>query len=433
MPYQAPVVTLLLSGDALITRPYYTNHPQRRAFVDLLQRTDVRFTNLETPLNNYIGTPAANIGIHLSAPPQAGRTLLATGFNLFAAANNHALDYGIEGLRHHMATMRQLGMTYAGVGETLSDAARPAYLDLPHARVALVACTASFGAGAPASASDSGPAVRPGFNPQRATTVYTLDATRFAQLRDIAEVSGLTRHEEWMVNMGYQLPLDEPEHQLRLFGGVVEQGTSNIRRSFPHAGDLNRNITSVQEAWRQADLVIVSIHAHEWDQVPEEPAAFIIDFAHACIDAGADIVTGSGPHIMRGMEVYRRKPIFYSLGDLWFEYETLQHLPPDAFEQYGLPRTASPADFADQAMQGFHHDPRFWECVLPCCTFQNGELIEVTLHPVTLGYGLPRTQRGQPQLASTEEGERILSYVDALSRPFGTRIEMTKEGGYLRR
>ena len=38
-------------------------------------------------------------------------------------------------------------------------------------------------------------------------------------------------------------------------------------------------------------------------------------FAHMAVDAGADLVLASGPHVMRGMEFYRRHLIAYSLGD----------------------------------------------------------------------------------------------------------------------
>ena len=38
-------------------------------------------------------------------------------------------------------------------------------------------------------------------------------------------------------------------------------------------------------------------------------------FAHAVVQAGADAVLGSGPHVLRGIECYRRRPIAYSLGN----------------------------------------------------------------------------------------------------------------------
>src|SRR2546422_8328647 len=43
------------------------------------------------------------------------------GFNLFGAANNHSLDYGIEGLRIHSRVLQEAGVTFAGIGENRSE------------------------------------------------------------------------------------------------------------------------------------------------------------------------------------------------------------------------------------------------------------------------------------------------------------------------
>jgi len=82
----------------------------------------------------------------------------------------------------------------------------------------------------------------------------------------------------------------------------------------------------VAAAARDADVVIVMIHAGAegsgMTRVPHGPETFLGEprgdsraFTHAVIDAGADLVVGSGPHVMRGMEVYRHRLIAYSLGN----------------------------------------------------------------------------------------------------------------------
>ena len=65
----------------------------------------------------------------------------------------------------------------------------------------------------------------------------------------------------------------------------------------------------VSNASRLADHVVVSLHAHESGQGRTNPADFIVEFAHAMIDAGASVVTGHGPHVLRGIEIYRGKPV----------------------------------------------------------------------------------------------------------------------------
>ena len=59
--------------------------------------------------------------------------------------------------------------------------------------------------------------------------------------------------------------------------------------------------------------------------------------------------------------------------------------------------------------------------------FQGGELFAVELHPITLGHGLDRPQRGRPLLATGELARKIIEETREYSEPWGT--EITFEGG----
>lgn len=82
----------------------------------------------------------------------------------------------------------------------------------------------------------------------------------------------------------------------------------------------------VAELKKQADIVIVSFHGGgegaRFEHVTRKTEIFfkenrgnVYAFAHAVIDAGADVVLGHGPHVTRAVEVYRNKFIAYSLGN----------------------------------------------------------------------------------------------------------------------
>jgi hypothetical protein len=82
----------------------------------------------------------------------------------------------------------------------------------------------------------------------------------------------------------------------------------------------------VRKAAARADLVVVAMHAgaegSAATHVPHGPETFLGEnrgdsrrFAHAVVDAGADLVVGSGPHVIRGMERYHGRLIAYSLGN----------------------------------------------------------------------------------------------------------------------
>jgi len=94
----------------------------------------------------------------------------------------------------------------------------------------------------------------------------------------------------------------------------------------PNVNDLDNARRLVVEARKQADLVFVSFHGGaegtDHQHVPNQTEIFIGEargnlpaFAHTVIDAGADLVLGHGPHVMRGLEMYKGHLICYSLGN----------------------------------------------------------------------------------------------------------------------
>jgi poly-gamma-glutamate synthesis protein (capsule biosynthesis protein) len=168
----------------------------------------------------------------------------------------------------------------------------------------------------------------------------------------------------------------------------------------------------------------------------EEPADYLPEFARACIDAGADIVAGHGSHTPLGVDMYKGKPIFYSLGNFIMQNETLTAFPDVAYRRFGLGPDATPSDFLDArtdgGKKGHVAHAGFWENFVATCHFAGGKLSEVRLHPVDLGFGVPRSQRGRPVLAKGEVGARIIERVARLSKPYGVKVEACDGMGVIR-
>lgn len=94
----------------------------------------------------------------------------------------------------------------------------------------------------------------------------------------------------------------------------------------PNVNELDAAKRLVEKASSQADIVVVSFHGGAEgipaQHVPRGPEAFygesrgnLRDFARTVIDAGADLVIGHGPHVLRGMEIYKDRAIAYSMGN----------------------------------------------------------------------------------------------------------------------
>ncbi|HUH11980.1 MAG TPA: CapA family protein, partial [Longimicrobiales bacterium] len=252
---------------------------------------------------------------------------------------------------------------------------------------------------------------RPGLAPVRHSRTYVLPEPAFSQLSSVAQAMGQRGGDE----------------RLRFLRESFVLGDEARIETHPHEGDLARLTAAIDDARRQANFVVVSSHSHEGMPGQRQvPAQFVQEMARAAVDAGADIVVMHGPHVLRGIEVRDGKPIFYSLANFIFQNETVPLQPAENYESQGLEPDALPGLFYDERIdygrRSFPADPKYWESVLATVRFDDGALAEITLHPVTLGYGLERPQRGRPLLAEGAHARAIIEEMDALSRPFGTRV-----------
>lgn len=89
----------------------------------------------------------------------------------------------------------------------------------------------------------------------------------------------------------------------------------------PGYSAYNREVaqSQISQASENGDFVIAFMHfGNEYSKSPNDAQNRI---AHELIDYGADVVVGAHPHVVQGIEMYKGKPIFYSLGDFIFDLE----------------------------------------------------------------------------------------------------------------
>lgn len=414
--------TFALTGDSLITQKISVfDEPEFTRLMNAIRGADVAFTNLEMLFHDYEPYPSTESGgTYMRADPAILKDILWAGFDIVGLANNHTVDYGVEGLRISLEHVKESGIVHAGVGEDLALARAPGYLDSRIGRVALISCAStfpSFGMAGPARSPVRG---RPGLNPLRFTTIYKLDAEGMTALRAVtAKMPGRGSGE------GNAINFLRNRFELADQSGVV---------TAPNEQDLKEITATIRSARKQADWVVISVHCHE--SLPgdrEKPPQFLETFAHAAIDAGADIFTGSGPHVLRGVEIYKGKPIFYSLANFIFENETLDFFPAENYLPLGLGPDAMPADFNDQRYKndttGFPADDKIWQSVVAFPTFQADRLAKIDLLPIVLGQKKPRSQRGRPVLADRASAQQILQHLSELSALYGTKVAIQNGRG----
>ena len=216
---------LALTGDSILQRRLLSRtDPVVRPLFDLVRSADVAFTNLEVLPNDYRGDPALESGgSHFGAPAWVLDELREAGFDLFATATNHCLDYSISGLLLAMEAMERRGLVYAGVGRNLEDARRAAYITHPHGTVALLSCSATFAKGQEAGSQRPDMPGRPGLNPLRYATMHEVTAEQLAVVRQMATQLGLQARLEYLIQLGFKFPPDDP--------AIVPFGDMNFRQA----------------------------------------------------------------------------------------------------------------------------------------------------------------------------------------------------------
>ncbi len=443
-------ISMVLAGDAMPARGLKAyDEPHYRALLDLCRGADLSFANLETTVRE-LDEGAANPtpGTPMTTPPALIDDLRWMGIGLVSCANNHATDYGVAGLTAMLTHLRRANMPNAGAGANLAEARRPAYLDTPKGRVALVAATTFYPHWTRAAEQRADAPGRPGINPLDFATLYTVDQTAFRALAAISDRLGLTQQRARQRAMFFsaQEAPEDSEDALSFLGQRFRRGDGFALATKVKAADAEANLRAIREAKRQADWVIFSLHNHEFgpagaraaatNVAMEEPARFVVDFAHAAIDAGADVVAGHGPHLTLGVEVYKDRPILYSLGNFIFQNDNVPVFPAKSYARFGLGEAATPTDFLDartgNETRGFPSAPEYWQGIAAQCIFTGKRLSALRLHPLDLGHGLSRAQRGRPVLAQGRVAQAALERVRRLSQGFGTEIAIESDTASVR-
>lgn len=428
-----PELSFIAVGDILAQRLVPTDYPGFQELRDYICKADARFFNLETTLHRggHYGNQF-NGGSNHRSDPKILNLAKFFGFNMTSFANNHTFDYGYGGLESTLDALDESGLVHTGVGRNLDEAAAPVYLDTCRGRVALISFTASFVNEAAIAGRQSRRVVgRPGINPLRVEEQVEVPADYFAVLQDISRNSGMHAAQDISRAEGYTQTV-EKEDEVSLGKPTLKfvPGDTLGYRTYCNREDMARLERAIDEARTQADYVLVSIHAHQAKgKAKENVPDFLEEFSHRAIDLGAHAVIGHGPHLLRPLEIYNGRPIFYSLGDFILHNESFDYMPEDFFAKYGLTSDALLSEAYRKRSRnytcGLLTDRRMLESVIPYFEMEDGRLTRLELLPIELGFDQPRYRTGDPHIC-TDPG--ILERLQEMSAPYGTEIIINDQG-----
>jgi poly-gamma-glutamate capsule biosynthesis protein CapA/YwtB (metallophosphatase superfamily) len=439
-------ISIAVVGDAMISR-------RMRAFrelhflklVEIIRNADVSIANLEFLFHDYESSWQWTRGTYTRSDPKNLNELKWMGFDAVLTANNHAYDFSEGGFLTTLRHLEEVDLPHAGGGPDLDHSRAPTYVDSPRGRVAVMSASSTF-----TDVSRAGPGRpdfpgRPGINALRHDLVHHVTQDVFEALHKANRELGLEAHEEAQAQFGFSghTKLLDKRTAMRFLEREFRLAEAFKIETSVNKDDLEGIGHWIRGAKKQADWLVYGVHCHESGSTGEfhggsrtSPPNFLVQFAHWVIDQGCDLFAGHGPHFMRGIEIYKGRPIFYSLGNFIFQNETVAWVPYEGYQRFGLGAEHTPGDYlearSDAGKRGFPADPVFWRSVVAVCTYEANALKEITLYPIDMGFGRPIPQRGRPVLAQGLEARETLQWLQEVSQPYGTEITIVDDVGIVR-
>lgn len=404
--------TLVVTGQSLIKHDIRgIRTPAFEQVRKLLHQADLSFTNFEgTILGSHGGWPLKGSFFGCSDPVVLD-ALQAVGFGGLSLSNNHAFDLGPSGVLSTLEEVEKRGFLHAGIGRNQAEASRASTGTIGRRRIAIVAMDGGPGPDFmyAANANGSRPE-RPGVNRLGLSQVIELDQAAFDQMRSVREKVGYTTIDLTNDSQPDDPPFVDPHEEIGLARAIFKRSEKCGRSVKINENDIARNLGAISAAAKDGCLVIAYLHHHHWSsnwyQVPE----WVNGVARQCIDAGAAMFVSHGAPVLQPVEIYRRRPIFYSLGNFIFHV-----------------RSETSA----------WHAPEVWESVVALCTYgQDNTLIDIKFYPVVIGgedglNDLLLERRLVPHLATGASATRILQRFKRQSATLGAHIELVDEIGIL--
>jgi poly-gamma-glutamate synthesis protein (capsule biosynthesis protein) len=339
-----------------------------------LNGADIVFGQLEIPLTDRspsFSLPQARRADY--ARTETAYELKRAGFNVISFASNHCMDWGVEVFFDTIRALEEAGLKVVGVGENLEEARKPVFIEAKGNRVAFLSYNSILPMGYWATEN------RPGCAPLRVFTFYE------------------------------QIEHDQP-------------GTPCRIHTFPYREDLQAMIDCIKSAKSRADVVILSLH---WGIhfVPAVIADYQREVARIAVDSGADLIVGHHSHILKPIEVYKGKVIFYSLGNFATDLPfTRQMLQERGFEEI---RQLNPEWLPDPEHL-YNFPPNAEKSIIAKCEISNGTITKVSFLPVYINR---RTAVPEILKMEDERFNEVVKYMEEITQSQGldTKFEVAEE------
>lgn len=361
----------MMVGDLVLDEPDpdYFFEPA----LPVLRSASLLVGHVETPYTLRGQELQSDIPAEAADPAKIG-ALARAGFHAASLAGNHVYDRGAEGVEDTIAALREHRIVPFGAGANLKAARAAAILERDGKRFGFLSYNC----------------------------VGPRDSWGGASKAGCAYLHVLSHYEQEGAN----------------------PGGSPLVYTFATPDSLDAMQADIEQLRAHVDVLVVALHKG-LVHTPAMLAMYERPVARAAIDAGADIVIGHHPHISRGIDFYKGKPIFHGLGNFVTVTRALN-----------VEANAHPARLAwaerRRKLFGFTPDP---ECpvypfhpesrntMIADCRIAADGTVSAGFRPCWI---MPT---GQPEvLGDCERGRAVASYIERIGREAGMRAQYTWDG-----
>lgn len=363
--------TMLGVGDLMLCMPdaksyFAMTAPILKSADVVVGQAEIAFTSRGIKSYSEAEFPACD--------PENMNAFSYAGFNVLTFATNHIWDSGPPGVEDTLTGLRKLGIAVTGGGMNLDEARTPAIIERKGARFGFL----SYNCIGPKESWAT--ADKPGCSYVRILTHY--------------------------------------EQQ------TVQPGIRPAVYTFAEPSSLKAMQDDIRKLRPQVDVLTVCLHKG-LVHTPVTLLDYDQQVPYAAIDAGADMIHGTHPHILKGIEIYKGKVIFHSLCNFVTPNKILTPAgAPSAVAKEWAAKRKELFGFEldpEYPTYPFHRDAKY--SIVAKCTVEDGKISRVSYLPLVVN------KQAQPEIVKNDKrGQEVFDYMEKITKAANLNAEFEWDG-----
>ncbi len=256
-------ISIAMVGDLILDQPG-PMEPYFEQIKPVLEKQDIMAGHVETPHCTPERAQPSCIDIQAPPSPPEHLDVLKGLLDVVSVAGNHSYDCGPNGISDTIKNLDERGISHCGTGADIYEAKKPVFISKEGINAGFL------------SYNLSGPALGWATS-QKAGVNYVKVQTAYVPVRDM------------------------PGCPAKMYTWIN-----------PEDKEMFQNEVKALKA--QCDVAVILVHLGNGGDIPRLEA-YETEFTHGCIDAGADIIFAHHHHVLKGVDVYKGKPIYHGLGN----------------------------------------------------------------------------------------------------------------------